>query len=159
MIFPIWKTITIGTFTTIDGLRSAILDKGFRIGDWAEDVLASPTFTLATERKEINLVKVTPKDLGFNDGSYREDIYSRAQEASLRLCPLEVGPQLRLKYTDQPKMESLQIGMETQTDSVGHPSQFRVVHGGDNFLWLVGDHKHDDDFWRADELFVFVNKF
>lgn len=157
MIFPVWKTITIGTFRAIDELILAILGKGFRIGDWASDVLASPTLTLASERKEINLVKATPRDLGFREGSYREDIYKKAQELGLKICPLEIGPQLRLQYIDQPKMESLQIAMETQTDSVGHPSQFRVVHGGDDFLWLVGDHKHDDDFWKADELFIFLS--
>jgi len=153
---PIWKTISIGTYSDAESLKEAILDSGFKIGDWAEDVLNSSNFTLAPEKKDINLVKVTPKDLGFQDRASRTDIYKKALELGLELCPLEVGPQLRLQYTDQPRLESLQIGMEPQKDSEGHESEFRVVHGGDDFIWLVGDHKHADDLWGADEPFIFV---
>lgn len=74
------------------------------------------------------------------------------------MCPPEVGPQLRLQYTDQPKLESIQIGMEPQVDSEDHESEFRVVHGVDGFLWLVGDHKHSDDFWKENEYFVFIKE-
>jgi len=157
--FPIWKTINIGTYSSVEDLKQAILNAGFKIGDWAEDVLNNSSFTLATEKKEVNLVKITPKELGFNNGALREDIYKKAIDAELELCPLEVGPQLRLQYKDQPRLESLQIGMEPQKDSDGHESEFRVVHGGDDFIWLVGDHKHPDDFWGADEPFIFMKKY
>lgn len=136
--FPIWKTISIGTHARIDELKDAILSSGFRIGDWANDVLGEPNFTVASEEKKIDLVRITPKDLGFKEGAYREDIYNRALELGLKLCPLEVGPQLRLQYIDQPRLESLQIGMEPQVDSEGHRSEFRVVHGGDDFSLACG---------------------
>lgn len=156
--FPTWKTITIGTYTNVNVLKKAILNSDFRIGSWADDVLKSSNFTLAPKKKEIDLVRITPQDLGFQDGAYRVNIYKRALGFGLELCPLEVGPQLRLQYTDQPKLESLQIGMEPQVDSNGHESEFRVVHGEDDIVWLVGDHKHSDDFWAAKEHFIFVKK-
>jgi len=155
---PIWKTINIGTYSSVEDLRQAILDAGFKIGDWAEDVLNSENFALTPEEKSVDLVKITPKALGFENGAQRTDIYNKAFEDSLEICPLEIGPQLRLQYTDQPRLESLQIGMEPQKDSGGHESEFRVVHGGDNFIWLVGDHKHPDDFWGPDQPFIFVKK-
>lgn len=151
-----WKTISVGTYISVGELKKAIHAKGFRIGSWAEDVLQSQKFTLAPKENIIHLVRVTPQDLGFPDGAYRTDIYKRAIEFGLELCPLEIGPQLRLQYVDQPKLESLQIGMEPQTDSKGHESEFRVVHAVDGFLWLVGDHKHPIDFWEKDEYFVFM---
>jgi hypothetical protein len=154
--FPTWKTITIGNYKSTSALEKAILDSGFRIGSWANDVLKSPHFTLAPQERKIDLVRITPKDLGFENGAYRKDVYKRAREVGLELCPLEIGPQLRLQYTDQPRLETLQIGMEPQVDSEGHESEFRIVHGGDGFIWLVGDHKHPDDFWKADEYFIFV---
>lgn len=133
------------------------MDSGFFIGSWADDVLKSSNFTLSLQKRRIDLVRVTPQDLGFQNGAYRKDIYTRAIEHGLKLCPLEVGPQLRLQYPDQPKRESLQIGMEPQCDSEGHESEFRVVHSPtDGPLWLVGDHKHPDDFWTEKEYFVFT---
>lgn len=154
--FPTWKTISIGNFTNVQEIKKALLDSGFRIGSWADDVLKSSNFTLSTIERKIDLVRITPKDLGFSNGAYRKDIYKRALEVGLKLCPLEVGPQLRLQYLDQPKLESLQIGMEPQVDSEGHESEFRVVYGGDNFIWLVGDHKHPNDFWAPEEYFIFM---
>lgn len=155
--FSVWKTITIGNIKTLDEIKSAIISKGFRIGSWAEDVLNSSAFTLAIDESQIDLYKVTPRDLGFIDGAYLAEVYWRAGELGLKLCPLEVGPQLRIQYLDQPKKESLQIAMESQRDSEDHKSQFRVVYGGDGFVWLVGDHKHPKDFWKVDEPFIFTD--
>ena len=119
-------------------------------------MLRNPAFLLAKQKTEVHLMRVTASELGFKKGAYRKDIYERAYSFGLTLCPLEIGPQLRLQYKDQPRLESLQIGMKPQTDATGHESEFRVVHGGDDFLWLVGDHKHPEDFWEADEYFIFV---
>ncbi|MEX0652153.1 MAG: hypothetical protein WD509_01380 [Candidatus Paceibacterota bacterium] len=156
--FQVWKTINIGTYKNVEELKRAIKEKGFRIGSWAEDVLHSESFTMSKTEKKVDLVRITPSGLGFSNGAYRKDIYKKATEAGLEICPLEVGPQLRIQYLHQPRLESLQIGMESQFDSENHESQFRVVHGGDNFIWLVGDHKHLDDFWKGDEDFIFVQK-
>ena len=154
--FSIWKTIKLGTCKNVEELKKSIKDKGFRIGSWAEDVLDSTSFTMSSIEKEVALVKITPSDLGFSNGAYRKDIYKKAIELGLEVCPLEVGPQLRIQYLNQPKLESLQIGMESQFDSENHESQFRVVYGEDDFIWLVGDHKHLDDFWKENEYFIFI---
>jgi hypothetical protein len=154
--FSTWKTIKIETYSDVESLKEAILNAGFHIGSWAEDVLESQQFVLSSKESEVDLVRVTPKDLGFPDGAYRRDIYKKALSLGLKLCTLDVGPQLRLQYTDQPRLESLQVGMEPQVDSEGHESEFRVVHGGDDFIWLVGDHKHPTDFWRKEEYFIFT---
>lgn len=127
------------------------------MGIWARDVLNSSAFTLTSIESELDLICISPNELGFKDGAYRKDIYQQALDRGLTLCPLEVGPQLRLQHRNQPVRESLQIGMEPQVDSDGHVSEFRVVHSStDGPLWLVGDHKHPDDFWKNDEYFIFV---
>lgn len=154
--FPAWKHINIGTHTRVEELIEDILAEGFRIGDWARDILTDSAFSLAKRETTLTLVRVAVSELDFKKGAYRKDIYERAHSFGLKLCPLETGPQLHLQYKDQPRLESLQIGMEPQTDATGHESEFRVVHGGDNFLWLVGDHKHPEDFWKADEYFIFM---
>ncbi|MFA6077981.1 MAG: hypothetical protein WC724_03095 [Candidatus Paceibacterota bacterium] len=154
--FSSWKTITIGNYKNTDELKEDILKLGFRIGDWANDILNDPSFDLASKEIKIDLICITVGELGFKNGAYLKEIQDRALSLGLKYCPMEVGPQLRRQYIDQPRLESLQIGMQSQVDSKGHKSEFRVVHGVDGFMWLVGDHKHQDNFWEEGEQFIFV---
>ena len=156
-VWKIWKTIKLGTgFKNADDFRKAIKQSGMFIGDWGNDILGKPAFTAATEETEVDLVLVTVADLGFKDGAKRSDIYNRAIELGLQLCPNEVGPQLRLQYKDQPKGEWMFIGMEPITDSDGHLRVFYVGRYGDGGLYLYGYHGYPDVFWRGHYRFVFV---
>ena len=152
----IWKTLKLGSFQNVESIYKTIIKNVFKIGDWAHDILKSDVFVISPTEKEVDIVRVKVRDLGFNEGAYRKDIYQQAIEMGLELCSLEIGPILRLAYKDQPRSESLQIGMEPQKDSGNHESEFRVAHSVDGHLFLVGDHKHPTDFWEADEFFVFV---
>lgn len=152
----IWKTIKLGGYKNVGDLKNTLLQRGFKVGDWANDVLLSPAFTLSQDEHEVDLAQVTARTLGFTQPTHRSEIYEKALASGLALCPLEVGPQLRLAYTIQPHLESLQIGMATEKDSAGHESQFRIVHAHDCFLFLAGDHRHPTDIWCIDEQFIFV---
>ena len=156
MNFSVWKTIKLGGFKNVSDLKNALLQNGFKIGDWANDVMQSAEFSLARDEREVNLVRVSGRSLGFTEATHRDDVYARALIMGLSLCPLEVGPHLRLALLTQPHLESLQIGMEPQKDSEGHQSEFRVVHAHDCQLFLAGDHRHPSDIWCLDEEFVFV---
>lgn len=112
-------------------------------------------FMVAAEETEVDLVVVSVAELGFKNGVKREDIYARAKELGLGLCPAEVGPQLRLQYADQSGGEWLVIGMEPITGSGGSLRLFRVGHG-DFGLWLGGSCGGPDSIWRAGRRFVFV---
>lgn len=154
--WPTWKTIKLGTgFKNADDFRKAIKDCGMQIGDWANDMLGKPTFTAVTEATEVDLVKVTVGELGFKDGARRDQIYDRAKELGLELCPPEVGPQLRLQYKDQSLNEWILIGMEPIRDSDGDLNVFCVGHG-DGGIWLGGYCDSPDDVWYADNRWVFV---
>ena len=108
LIFPVWKTIKLGTgLKTADDFRQALKASGFEIGNWANDILGKPAFTAAAKETEVELVRVSVAERGFKNGATRKDIYQRAQELGLELCPNEVGPQLRLQYKDQPYNEWL----------------------------------------------------
>ena len=103
------------------------------------------------------MVVVSVAELGFKDGATREQIYARAKELGLDLCPAEVGPQLRLQYKDQPNGEWLVIAMEPITGSVGNLNLFRVRRD-DSDLWLDGDYDYPDYVWDAGDRFVFSRR-
>ncbi|MBI4692031.1 MAG: hypothetical protein HY773_01110 [Candidatus Terrybacteria bacterium] len=100
--FPVWKTVTLGIHKSVDEYRKALEANGFKIGNWGDDILGKSAFTVSSEETEVELVKMTVAELGFKDSATRKDIYERAIEFGLKLCPNEVGPALRLQYTDQP---------------------------------------------------------
>jgi len=153
--FNVWKTINLGTgLKTTDDFRKALKGRGFNIGNWANDILGKPAFTAATEATEIDLVKVTVAELGFKKGARHDQIYERAKELGLELCPSEVGPQLRLQYQDQPNGEWLLIGMEPVADSDGDLNVFGVRRH-DSGRWLDGHWGGPGHVWDAGYRWLF----
>lgn len=154
--FPVWKTIKLGTGLKTDkDFRQAIEKAGCRVSDWAADILGKPAFSAANEATEVDLVKVTVVELGFPNGATRHDIYRKAKELGLELCPSEVGPQLRLQYLDQPMHEWVLIGMEPMTGSGGSLKMFGVGRY-DSGRWLFSYNGHPDGFWDGGDQWIFV---
>lgn len=142
--FKIWKTIKLGTgLKTVGDFHRALRDGGFHLGEGGNDIIHKPAFTRSPEEVEIELVRVTVAELGFKYGTTRKDIYERAIQLGLELCPAEVGPQLRLQYKDQPRGEWLFIGMEPIANSDGELVVFQVgrfslsLDLGHRGLWLM----------------------
>ncbi len=153
---PVWKTIKLGTgLKTAKDFRKALKKSGNLIGDWVDDILGKPVFTASDTEKEVDLVNVSVAELGFKDGAIRKDIYGRALELGLELCPAEVGPQLRLQYADQPKGEWLRIAMKPITDSDGDLFVFAVGHDYGERL-LHGDRAHPGRFWDGGSRWCFL---
>ena len=156
--FRVWKTIKLGTgLRTADEFRGALKSHRFQIGDRGNDILGRPTFTMATKETEVDLVVVSVAELGFNYGASRGNIYQRAQELGLELCPAEVGPQLRLQYKDQPCGEWLIIGMQPLTGSDGILCVFCVRHQDDG-ISLYGYGGHATSVWDSDSRWVFLRR-
>ena len=145
--FPTWKTVKMGTYKDANDFTIAFKKYGFRISDWAGDILKK--ITLADTETEIELVLVTVADLGFTKATRRDAIYNRAKELGLDLVPAEVGPQLRLAYTDQPMGEWLLMAMEPIADSDGDLDVFDVERYGDG-QWLFANYGDPDYGWRPD---------
>lgn len=157
--FKVWRTIKLGTpgLKTAEDFRRAIKDNGMKIGDWANDILGQPGFTVADEETEIDLVCLTVAELGFKDGARRDKIYTEAQKFGLQLCPAEVGPQLRLQYKDQSSGEWIFVAMDPITASGGGLRVFRVGRDGRG-LWLDGDYGNPGSFWGGGDRWVFARR-
>ena len=160
--FKTWKTIKLGTgFKTADDFHHAVKAAGNKISDWGNDILGQPAFTASTKHTTIDLVVMSNAQLGFEDGATVQETYDRAKTLGLKLCPAEVGPQLRMQYADQPMDEWLLIAMEPVAVSYGILSVFYVGRndGGQwNGQWLNANRGHPDNHWDGDARWVFCRK-
>ncbi len=152
--FEVWKRITIGGKSK-EALIAEMESKGFKIGDWARDMMGKKAFTTSPESIELALVRVTVAELGFRKGATTKSIWQRAGKFGLTLCPAEVGPHLRLADADQPQDDWYWVGMEPITDSDGCPNVFGVGRGGFG-RWLGSDDAGPSDRWNPGHRLVFV---
>jgi hypothetical protein len=151
------RTLRLGTgIRDANGFRAALEKAQFYIGDLASDLLDKPVFTVSREAKEVELVIVSVADLGFKKAGTRKDIYARATELGLVLCPAEVGPQLRLQYPEQAKGEWLFIGMEPIEISAHDSRIFEVERRNNNEPWLGSENGDSNHSWNATDQWVFL---
>ena len=90
----------------------------------------------------------------FSRSATTDQIYARAQELGLELCPPDTGPNYRLKYQDQPMNEWIYIGMKQITARDGRPRVFGLGHG-DGGLWLDSAWAKPGNGWYPVDKFVF----
>ncbi len=146
-------TVEIGGISKEELLRQ-LEEKGIKLSDYARDMLNSSDFTTGEEKESAQLIRLSVESLGFPQGATTDEIYRKAEELGLELCPAEVGPQYRLKYTAQPMNEWLRIGMKQIAGRDGDPSVFYLVRREDG-LWLRHDWAEPDRRWNPEYLFAF----
>jgi hypothetical protein len=154
--FKTWKTIKIGGLKTADNFRKTSKKDNFFIRYYANSMLDKVYFN--TEEKEVELVVVSVAELGFKSGAKREDIYKRASELGLDLCPAEVGPELRLQYGNQQIGEYFVIAMEPIAVSDGFLSVFSVHRDRAGRRWLDDCFGGPGHFWYDNRHFVFLRR-
>jgi hypothetical protein len=81
-----------------------------------------PAFPYGRMKSDLELVLLSAADLGVESESSLADVYKRARQVGLELCPAEVGPQLRLDYRNQPRGEVLHIAMQPVATYGGDPT-------------------------------------
>jgi hypothetical protein len=135
--FQIWRTTTLGSHKGVDSYRDALDAAKMKIGDAADEILGRPAFHYVREKTEVELTLVSAAELGVKSESPLSEVYQRATQLGLALCPPEVGPQLRLDYRDQPVGESLLIAMDPVKTYYGDPTILSLINFGSG-LALVG---------------------
>ena len=153
--FKTWKIVKLGIHKSVKNLSRALTDSEFPIGNCAARILKKTS--LATAETEIELVNVSVRDLGFEKSATRVQIYARATEYGLNPVPPEVGPQLRLQYSDQPLGEWVLMGMKPIMDSDGSLAVFRVVRHDDG-QWLSSGDGDPDGMWSPDSRWAFARR-
>ena len=150
-------------------LLKAMKEQGINISSFAQEMIESPDFMPAQsglsgiqrlfkgERSPISeivdIVRLKVRDFGFTNYPTTTELFAKAEEFGLELCPAEVGPQYRLQQTDQPMDDWFYIGMKPLVAS-GFPRVFRLEH--DSFgLWLDFRWARPDRSWSLVREFVF----
>ena len=154
----LWKKIRIGTHTDTADLIKTVEGKKMRITSAARDMLAKPSFLLAKEEKEVELILLTFADvkLQHHKSRYYDEIASYAGEKGLDPCPQEIALQLRLQYTDQPMSERLIISFKPYYGQTDY-ELFSLVHDSLGIqLDRVSADYHDK--WEEDLPFVFMRR-
>ncbi|HBW47310.1 TPA: hypothetical protein DEF17_05200 [bacterium] len=141
----------------VEQLEREMREKGINISDYAEDMLKSQDFTTTQNPEEIDLVHLKVGDLGLPGIPTTDQIYARAEELGLELCPAEVGPLLRLKDSEQPLGEWYRVAMKQIADRRGYPNVFNLERDGGG-LWLRYCWADPGDRWGSGNQFVFRSR-
>lgn len=128
---------------------------GINLSDYARSMLLNKAEFISTKNpEEMTLIRLTVGDLGFKTSATTTQVFERAEELGLELCPPDTGPNYRIKYRNQPLGEYFRIGMKPISDSDGRPNVFDLGHDGVS-LWLSDACATPDSAWRPDSEFVF----
>lgn len=151
----VWKTITLGIFEDVRALRTSLEFSRCVLGGYTKILLDSPSLTLAPKPTAVDLVIRTVEELGFETGAHYRQICARAIKLGLQLCPVEVGPMLRLIYCDQPYGEPLFIATDAILGSANDQNIFKIRCGAGG-LWLDWYPVDTMEVWHQGRRFVFM---
>ncbi|MBX3374915.1 MAG: hypothetical protein KF817_13875 [Phycisphaeraceae bacterium] len=165
---PTRFTISIGGLpkvTLLERLRNA----GVEINAIGLELFEDDRFQTLDGVSVIALVRTTVADLGLRDGGVFVHVVQAARARGLALCPLEVGPSLRLVMTDQAEGAR---GFE-QTPHRAPPGSITVLspplredrdeYRGfylrriDGILWLRGFRAEAGHVWRPEDMLVLAS--
>lgn len=135
----------------------------------AKEMIESPGFMPQTDRfggliqlfrgeskssEVLDVVRLKVSDLGFTSSPTTDQIFAKAMECGLVLCPAEVGPQYRLQYIDQPQGDWIHIGMEPLVVPDTSSCIFRLTNY--EGLGLTEHWTWPDSRWDLDVPFLFA---
>lgn len=161
--FSICKTIKIGGMSK-GNLLNLLGKSEMSVNDWARKVIEGPSFTTQPELEEIALVRCTVRGLGFSVKPTTDELWERIEEVGA-LCPAEVGPWVRLAFSDQPVDDYFWVATKPVTDSQGRLGAFCVGRNSgvgqnsvDGTRWLGGGPIGPGGHWGLDHSFVFRHR-
>ena len=139
-----------------------------RLNEAAQTLFADARFTTSPLTSFVEAVHVSVGALGFPDGATFARVVERAATDGLFLCPLELGPHLRLQFTDQqegslgqpasqhcapPGSVTLASAPLAEDDETPKGFYLRRIEGA---LWLRGYRSWPGHHWNPQDIFVFT---
>ena len=136
------------------GLIWADLRKaGVDLTTHAKDMIANPDFVPLPQPEVIDTIRLKIKDLGFTEKPSTNQLYGRAREFGLGLCPPDVG--LYYKLQNQAHDEGVSfVAMKEIRDSNRTPNVFAIEDDG-GVVVLYGTSAKGRERWNTDSSFIF----
>lgn len=150
-------------------LINKMQQQNIRMNGLGKILFAADSFTTSSHPYVVKTVELSVQDIGLPEGGALTEIYRKANQLGLELCPLEVGPFLRLDYLNQPEgfldnqrqnqapNGSLTIASKILTKDDNFPKGF-YLRRIDDELWLRGYICDDQHVWNSDDRFIFIWK-
>ncbi|MGE7690433.1 helicase [Lysinibacillus sp. NPDC097214] len=163
------RTVEVGGLTKSQ-LILKLQQYSILMNEYGERLFTDDKFITSDTMYSLQTVELTVGDLGFPEGANTARIFKRAGELGLELCPLELGPHLRLEYLDQLEAYSgdtlqqqqapsgsITIASEILTEDDEFPKGFylRRING---VLWLRGYYADELHVWNPIDHFIFCQK-
>jgi hypothetical protein len=164
------RMVEIGGLTKLQILQK-LKKHSVLLNKYAEKLFADDKFTVLGRIYSVKTVELKVRDLGFSEGATIPQLYKKANQLDLKLCPLELGPYLRLKYLDQPEgylgkpswknrspYGAIKVATEILSDDVNFPKGFylRKIEG---VLWLRGYIADDLHVLDPDDHIIFCQNY
>jgi hypothetical protein len=160
------RTVSVGGMSKAE-LLAALQGRGIRLNEAGRVLFAHGGFTTLPATTSIETVELSVAHLGYESGTTFARIKVRAAELGLTMCPLELGPHLRLQWSDQPEgfighphsehrapPGSITVASDPLSDDYETPKGFylRCIEG---VLWLRGYWAAPDDVRSPADRLVF----
>ena len=162
------RSVRIGGLGRLE-LLTELQKSGIELNPAGLELFANDKFTTSEVNAILETVEITVDSLGFPQGTTINKICERAVQLGISLCPLELGPHLRLQYGDQPEGQlghpptqgrappgSLTIASPCISGDDDIPKGF-YLRRIDGVLWLRGYRSGPEHIWSPEDHFVFVN--
>ncbi|MBP3951847.1 helicase [Bacillus suaedae] len=159
------RTIEVGGLTKVQLIQK--LERNFiMMNEYGKRLLSDERFKISNVKYNLETVELTVRNLGLPNGGTTSHIFKRARELGLVLCPLELGPYLRLEYRDQTEggqgnsvqnqapVGSVTIASEILSANDEFPKGFYLRRLSDG-LWLRGYVADDLHIWDPGDHFIF----
>jgi hypothetical protein len=161
------RSVRVGGLSKRD-LLARLLEHGVHVNDAARTLFAHDRFTTAAESTLIDTVELTVGALGCPRGATFDRIQERAAALGLAMCPLELGPHLRLQWLGQPESRpdaparphrappgSITVASTPLLHDDRVPKGFYLRRIG-GVAWLRGYWSDASHLWSPEDRFVFV---
>lgn len=115
----------------------------------AQNIIDSPAFSDSIMKEIIRFIRMDRWDILPGRYVRRNELYEKAKELGLELCPAEMGPQAYLNYEaifkrSQPRNEVLHIAMSPIKDEFGTDYTLDVTRRYNSYY-------HNEEYWLSDE--------
>ncbi len=83
-----------------DDLLKKLEENKISINEFALNIISNKKFKTSTVRRKLQTAEISVRNLGFPNGATTSEIYQKAKDCGLNLCPHELALHMRLQHID-----------------------------------------------------------